>query len=80
MPTRITRKEFNRYIKLHLSKGSRGLKPKISYYKIFNYILYMLHTGVQWRQLRTFRNEIHWSNVYRHHNRWSKDKSYQSGC
>jgi len=27
--------------------------------------------------LRTRRNEIHWSNVYKRHNQWSKDGSYQ---
>lgn len=76
LPTKVTRKEFNQYIKPHLSKRKRGPETKISYYKIFNYILYVLHTGMQWRQLRPYHNEIHWSNVYRHHNRWSKDKSY----
>jgi len=77
LPTKVSQKEFNLYIKPFLSKGSRGPKPKVSYYKIFNYILYVLHTGVQWRRLQTYRNELHWSNVYRHHNRWSKDKSYE---
>jgi transposase len=55
----------------------KGPKKKISTYKIFNYILYVLHTGVQWRQLKTYKNEIHWSNVYKWHNRWSKDGSYR---
>ena len=32
---------------------------------------------MQWEQLRTRRNEIHWSNVYKWHNRWSKDGSYE---
>ena len=56
---------------------SQNYHTKLSYYKIFNYILYVLHTGIQWRQLRTRRNELHWSNVYKWHNRWSKDGSYQ---
>ena len=66
-----------------MNKPKKGLKPKLSYYKIFNYILYVLHTGIQWNQLKTRRNdfsgqnEIHWSNVYIRHNRWSKDGSYQ---
>jgi len=29
------------------------------------------------QSLKTRHNEIHWSNVYIHHNRWSKDGSYQ---
>lgn len=78
LPVKLSRKEFNQYVDPYLSKGRRGPKPKISRYKIFNYILYVLHTGIQWNQLKTYQNEIHWSNVYRWHNRWSKDGSYQS--
>lgn len=77
LPIKLSQNEFNTYIKPYLSKGKRGPKTNISYYKIFNYILYVLHTGIQWDQLLTCRGEIHWSNVYRHHNRWSKDDSYQ---
>ena len=77
IPKQISRKNFNKYINPHLSKPKKGPKPKISFYKIFNYILYVLHTGIQWNQLKTRRNEIHWSNVYIRHNRWSKDGSYQ---
>lgn len=78
LPIKLSRREFNQYVNPYLSKGRRGPKPKISRYKIFNYILYVLHTGVQWNQLPIYQNEIHWSNVYRWHNKWSKDGSYQS--
>jgi transposase len=77
IPKQVLRKDFNRYISPHLRKRNKGPKPKLSYYKIFNYILYVLHTGIQWRQLRVRRNELHWSNVYKWHNRWSKDGSYE---
>ncbi len=77
LPKRVSRKDFNRYISHHLRKPVKGPTPKISYYKIFNYILYVLHTGIQWNQLKTRRNELHWSNVYRRHNQWSKDDSYR---
>lgn len=77
IPKQVSRKDFNKYINPHLSKPKKGPKPKLSYYKIFNYILYVLHTGIQWNQLKTRHNEIHWSNVYTRHNRWSKDGSYQ---
>jgi len=77
LPTKVGRKEFNEYIAPCLSKGARGPDTKISKYKIFNYILYVLHTGIQWDELKPYKNEIHWSNVYRWHNRWSKDGSYQ---
>ena len=77
LPKQVKLKDFNRYIKPHLSKRHKGPKPNISSYKTFNYILYVLHTGMQWNQLRTRKNEIHWSNVYKWHNRWSKDGSYE---
>jgi len=78
LPIRVSRKEFNQYIKPHLRKPIKGPKPKLSYYQIFNYILYVLHTGMQWRELNPKRNEIHWSNIYKWHNRWSKDGSYRN--
>ena len=78
IPKQVSRKDFNRYILPHLSKRIKGPKPKLSFYKIFNYILYVLHTGIQWNQLRTRRNELHWSNVYKWHHRWSKDGSYEN--
>lgn len=78
LPVRISRKEFNRYVAPHLSKGKRGPQPKISYYKIFNYILYVLHTGIQWKRLPVQRNEISWQDIYHYHNRWSKDGSYKN--
>ena len=78
IPTKVSRKDFNRYINPHLKRPTKGPKPKLSLYKIFNYILYVLHTGIQWDQLKTTRNELHYTNVYKWHNRWSKDGSYQA--
>ena len=77
LPTKVSRKDFNKYIRPHLSRGSRGPDPKASFYKIFNYVLYVLHTGIQWKELRPYRNEISWQTVYHHHSRWSKDGSYR---
>lgn len=78
MPVKVSRANFNKYIDPYLSHSRHGPKTKISRHKIFNYILYVLHTGCQWKELKTFRNEIHWSNVYRWHNKWSKDGSYKN--
>lgn len=76
LPIKVSRPDFKKYILPNLSRGRRGPKPKLSRYKIFNYILSVLHTGIQWDQLQTYKNEIHWSNVYKWHNRWSKDGTY----
>ena len=78
IPTKVSRKDFNRYIDPHLQRPHKGPKPKLSLFKIFNYILYVLHTGIQWGQLKTKRNELHYTNVYKWHNRWAKDGSYQT--
>jgi transposase len=78
LPVKVGRADFNRYINRYLSRGRRGPKTKISRHKIFNYILFVLHTGCQWNRLPTFRHEISWSAVYQHHIRWCKDGSYQN--
>src|SRR5512145_2083455 len=41
IPTKVSRKDFNRYIEPHLHRPKKGPKPKLSLYKIFNYILYV---------------------------------------
>jgi transposase len=78
LPTKVSRQDFNRYIEPHLHRPKKGPKTKLSLYKIFNYILYVLHTGMQWAQLNTNRRELHYTNVYKWHKRWSKDGSYQA--
>jgi len=78
LPKRVRRGDFNKYVRPHLRFPVKGPKPKLSYYKIFNYVLYVLHTGMQWDELKTNRKELHWSNIYKWHNRWSKDGSYEN--
>ena len=78
MPVKIGRADFNKYIDPYLSHGRRGPSTKVSRYKIFNYILFVLDTGIQWDRLPTFRHEISWSGIYYHHARWSKDGSYRN--
>jgi len=77
LPIKVGRKKFNEFISPCLSEGTRGPETKISKYKIFNYILYVLHTGIQWDQLKPYKNEVHWSNIYRWHNKWSKDGTWE---
>lgn len=78
LPVKVSRADFNKYIDPYLSRGKRGPKTSISRYKIFNYILFVLHTGIQWNRLPIFKKEISWSGVYQHHSRWSKDGSYKN--
>lgn len=77
LPRKVSQNEFNTFIKPCLGKKAKSRKPKISYYKIFNYILKVLRTGMQWDELETYHHEISWQAVYYHHNKWSKDGSYR---
>jgi hypothetical protein len=51
IPVQLSEKEFNQFVLPYLEKGSRGPEKKISYFKIFNYILKLMHTGCQWYNL-----------------------------
>lgn len=78
LPVRVGLAQFNKYIRPCLSRAKTGPKGKLSSYQIFNYILFVLHTGIQWNRLPISRNKVHWSNVYKWHLKWSKDGSYQN--
>lgn len=78
LPVKVGLADFNKYINPYLSRGHRGPKTKIPRHKIFNYILFALHTGCQWSRLPILRREISCSAVYQHHVRWSKDGSYRN--
>lgn len=51
IPTSVTEEQFNAHILPYLSTAKRGFVCQIPLYKVFNYILYRLHTGCQWKQL-----------------------------
>jgi hypothetical protein len=51
IPISLTEEQFDEHINPYLSKARRGYVCSIPLYKIFNYILYRLHTGCQWEQL-----------------------------
>ncbi len=51
IPTSLTEKQFEQHIRPYVSTAKRGFECQIPLYKVFNYILYRLHTGCQWQQL-----------------------------
>ena len=51
IPTSLTEEQFNEHIRPYLNTARRGYECKIALYKVFNYILYRLHTGCQWEEL-----------------------------
>jgi transposase len=61
----------------------RGPKCQIGYHKLFNDILKVLYTGMQWKELpialnpKTGKGEIHYSNVYKPFAKWQTDGSWE---
>jgi transposase len=75
IPTQLSLWQFEQFVLPHLSVGSRGPAPKLSFHKIFNYILRLLYLGCQWKQLPIEKDgegrpEIHHTSIYRAFRRW----------
>ena len=75
IPTQLRLAQFEQFVLPHLSVGSRGPAPKLSLFKIFNYILRLLYMGCQWQELPIERDEdgrpeIHYTRLYRAFRRW----------
>ena len=83
LPVKVSEKQFNRFFLPHLSLPKAGFTSKIPLWRIFNYILYQLHTGCQWEQLPikadpdTDKKEIHHVSVWKWFDRWSGDGSFE---
>ena len=58
----------------------RGLKCKLGYYRVFNLILRVLYTGMQWKCLPVphdpdGKSAIHYTTVYKVFAKWADDGS-----
>ena len=51
IPISLTENQFDEHVLPYLSVAKRGFICQIPLYKVFNYVLYRLHTGCQWEQL-----------------------------
>ncbi len=51
IPVQLSTTEFNEFILPHLSMPQRGPKCKLGYHRVFNLILWVLYTGMQWKCL-----------------------------
>jgi len=85
IPTSLSEKAFDTHIRPYISVAKRGFECSIPLYKIFNYILYKLHTGCQWEMLPIIstekaprHKEISYHAVYHHYRKWSKDGSLEN--
>jgi Transposase and inactivated derivatives len=80
IPVQLTEAQFEQFILPHLSLPKRGPHCKIGYHRVFNYILTVLYTGMQWKQLPVIKDaagqaEIHYTVVYKLFARWADDGS-----
>jgi transposase len=83
IPTKLSLERFREFVLPHLTVGSRGPAPKLSFHALFNYILKLLYLGCQWKELpiekdQNGRGEIHYSGVYRAFRRWEADGCFDA--
>jgi transposase len=82
IPVQLSEHEFTAFIFPHLSMPKRGPKCKLGYHRLFNLILWVLYTGMQWKcspipKDTTGKPEIHYTNIYRAFAKWADDGSLQ---
>ena len=82
IPVQFSESEFTAFILPHLSMPKRGPKCKLGYHRVFNLILWLLYTGMQWKCLPIPKDAagkpaIHYTNVYRAFAKWADDGSLQ---
>jgi transposase len=80
IPVQLSEPEFEEFIFPHLSMPKRGPKCKLGYHRVFNLILWVLYTGMQWKCLPvpkdpTGKPAIHYTTVYKVFAKWADDGS-----
>ncbi len=82
IPVQVSAQEFAAFILPHLSLPKRGPQCKIGYHKPFNYLLKVLYTGMQWKELPIDKDpaghaELHYTGVFKLFARWAEDGSLE---
>ena len=80
IPVQLSAPEFEAFILPHLSMPKRGPKCKLGYYRVFNLILRVLYTGMQWKCLPVPQEPdgkpaIHYTTVCKVFAKWTDDGS-----
>src|SRR5437764_15332178 len=80
IPVQLSETEFTAFILPHLSLPKRGPKCKLGYHRVFNLILWVLYTGMQWKCLPVptdahGKPAIHYTTVYKVFARWAAESS-----
>jgi transposase len=82
IPVQLSDTEFQQFILPHLSMPKRGPKCKLGDHRLFNLILWVLYTGMQWKCLPVptdahGKPAIHYTTVYKVFARWADDDSLE---
>lgn len=82
IPVQLSESEFNQFILPHLSMPKRGPRCKLGYHRVFNLILWLLYTGMQWKCLPVPKapdgtDAIHYTTVYKVFAKWADDGSLE---
>src|SRR5918911_4589790 len=80
IPVQLSAPEFDAFLLPHLSMPKRGPKCKLGYYRVFNLILRVLYTGMQWKCLpipqdTNGKPAIHYTTIYKVFAKWADDGS-----
>ena len=80
IPVQLSEPEFTAFILPHLSMPKRGPKCTLGYHRVFNLILRVLYTGMQWKGLPVPQDTngkpaIHYTTIYKVFARWADDGS-----
>ena len=80
IPVQLSEPEFTAFILPHLSMPKRGPKCKVGYHCVFNLILWVLYTGMQWKCLPIPQDThgkaaIHYTTIYKVFAKWAHDGS-----
>jgi transposase len=80
IPVQLSETEFSAFILPHLSMPKRGPKCKLGYHCVFNLILRVLYTGMQWKCLPIPQDThgkpaIHYTTIYKVFAKWAGDGS-----
>ena len=80
IPVQLSAPEFTAFLLPHLSMPKRGPKGKLGYYRVFNLILWVLYTGMQWKGLPVptdaqGKPAMHSTTIYKVFARWADDGS-----
>jgi transposase len=82
IPVQLSEAEFHEFILPHLSLPKRGPQCKLGYHRVFNLILWVLYTGMQWKYLPVptdgdGKPAIHYTTVYKVFAKWADDGSLE---